>query len=58
MDQLITSMMDEIKIRRVEHYAMTGSLEKVSINYLIEQLNAVCHELTDQILAIQMQIGE
>lgn len=50
--------MDEIKIRRVEHYAMTGSLEKVSINYLIEQLNAVCHELTDQILAIQMQIGE
>lgn len=41
MEQLMTCMLDEIKISRVEHFSNTKLLETVTIDFLSTQLESL-----------------
>ena len=52
IEQLLISILDEVKIRRVEQYALNSAKTEVTIHYFIDQIKRIGSEVMTQIKSI------
>lgn len=57
IEQLLISILDEVKIRRVEKYALQSSTNDITISYFINELEKIGKEVMMQIRSIPPMIA-
>ena len=58
MEHLLSSILDEIKIKRVEKFAETNQMSDVSIKFLINELSQIATSAYSQIEKIPCAFGD